>query len=421
MKTTNNFAPFLLLTFLVIYACGFETQSNEGINIEASHKTQNSAVVKLSGDDAGPTIELISDSTHKNFGKIALVGFNEMMLKKLSDEKLSEKDLASIVQVKVWQDSSANQDDLPPILGSYEVESGSILFKPRFSFVPGLKYAVWFANDWFLDPTASKPGHSKWTQTYFMIPKPDAIPTTFVSGVYPTSEKLPENLLKFYIHFSAPMRFGEAYQHIRLVEESGEQVQGAFLEIDQELWDAANQRFTLLFDPGRIKRELKPHLEEGLALQAGKSYELVISADWRDAKGYTLKKEFRKKFSIIEADRVSPNHQNWKFTLPHKGSSEPVKLDFPEPLDHALLHRMLVVLKEDSTRMEGEVVVSKHERRWEFVPVKPWQTGRYFIRVNTLLEDLAGNSLRNVFDVDMQHDRPVVNSELVSIPFNIDE
>jgi len=50
--------------------------------------------------------------------------------------------------------------------------------------------------------------------------------------------------------------------------------------------------------------------------------------------------------------------------------------------------------------MFGNVSISEMETRWEFVPEQPWQSGDYRIEVDTALEDLAGNKLNRVFDVD---------------------
>ena len=41
-----------------------------------------------------------------------------------------------------------------------------------------------------------------------------ARPATVVDAVDPPGDRLPENLLKFYLHFSAPMGRGEAYEHV---------------------------------------------------------------------------------------------------------------------------------------------------------------------------------------------------------------
>ncbi|MCH7864908.1 MAG: hypothetical protein IIC56_06820, partial [Proteobacteria bacterium] len=104
-----------------------------------------------------------------------------------------------------------------------------------------------------------------------------------MTQVYPSADVLPENLLKFYLHFSAPMSRGDSYQHIRLVRQNGSVVDLPFLELDQELWDRRQTRLTLLFDPGRIKRGLKPHEEVGPALKPGRRYTLEIDAHWLNA------------------------------------------------------------------------------------------------------------------------------------------
>ena len=74
----------------------------------------------------------------------------------------------------------------------------------------------------------------------------------------------------------------------------------AYLELDQELWDPSGTRFTLFFDPGRIKRGLKPREELGPALEENKQYALAISREWRDAKGNRLEEAFRKKAGLNE-------------------------------------------------------------------------------------------------------------------------
>src|SRR5438105_1654786 len=76
---------------------------------------------------------------------------------------------------------------------------------------------------------------------------------------------------------------GAAYHHIRLLDATGRPVDAPFLELEEELWSNDGMRFTLLFDPGRIKRGLKPREELGPVLGAGKSYTLVIDGAWPDA------------------------------------------------------------------------------------------------------------------------------------------
>ena len=54
---------------------------------------------------------------------------------------------------------------------------------------------------------------------------------TIVSDVYPTGD-VPENLLKLYLHFSAPMRRTGVYEHIHLTDKHGERIEAPFVEVD---------------------------------------------------------------------------------------------------------------------------------------------------------------------------------------------
>src|SRR5207302_1594426 len=113
------------------------------------------------------------------------------------------------------------------------------------------------------------------TEAVVGLPKPQTPPTKLVQ-VYPTADVLPENQLKFYLHFSAPMSRGEAYRRVHLIGEDGKEVETPFLELEEELWDGEGTRFTLFFHPGRVKRGLKPREEVGPTLEEGKRYTLVV-------------------------------------------------------------------------------------------------------------------------------------------------
>src|SRR5262249_11153664 len=140
------------------------------------------------------------------------------------------------------------------MLGTYRVADGVLRFEPRFPVTRGVRYrAVFDPNK--LPNQAVK--HARVTAE-FTVPKPKQEATTILSQVYPTRDRLPENQLKFYLHFSAPMSQGDAYRYIRLLDATGKEVRQAFLELGEELWDPQGTRFTLLFDPGRIKQGLKP-------------------------------------------------------------------------------------------------------------------------------------------------------------------
>jgi hypothetical protein len=241
-----------------------------------------------------------------------------------------------------------------------------------------------------------------------------------VENVYPTSNRLPENQLKFYLHFSAPMTQGNVYRHIKLLGPAGKEVDLPFLELQDELWDAQGKRFTLLFDPGRIKRGLKPREELGPVLEEGKTYTLVIDRKWTDAEGQPLQKSYRKTFKVLAPQNNRPDPKEWKLQPPRAGASKPLTVRFPRPLDHALLHRVLWVADANGKIIAGTVTVSHEETRWHFAPQQPWRAGTYALVVQTTLEDLAGNNIERPFEVDVFG--PIqrkVKARTVKIPFRV--
>src|SRR5205823_566240 len=192
-------------------------------------------------------------------------------------------------------------------------------------------------------------------------PKPADGTAASVEQVFPLSDRLPENLLRFYVHFATPMRRGEAYRHITLLNEKGTAIASPFLEISEELWDAAGQRLTMIINPGRIKRGLKPREDLGPVLEAGHSYILVIEAGWNDAAGQPLPHEFRKTFRAEPAVEQGVAPDQWSIDPPKSRTREPLSIRFPQPLDHALLHRALTINGPDHRPIAGDIAVTDNE------------------------------------------------------------
>ena len=252
------------------------------------------------------------------------------------------------------------------------------------------------------------------------IPKRVVAPSTVVANVYPSTNVLPENQLKFYIHFSASMSQGDAFEHIALLDESGARIEEPpFLIRAGELWDREFQRFTLFFDPGRVKRDLGPSLELGPALREGKRYTLVIDGKWIDAEGNPQKEEFRKTFTAGPPDRTPLDLDTWKIVT--SGTVEPVAVEFPEPMDHAILLRELDVLVSAGTPVEGAVTLDRDETRWILTPATPWKKGAYILRVGTSTADLAGNMVGRAFEVDLfEKVDERITRQTRDLPFRID-
>jgi hypothetical protein len=300
--------------------------------------------------------------------------------------------------------------------GSYTVEGDVLRFTPRFPLQPGITYRAIYR---FLRlPSAT--GHFEPLSASFRLPPPARTPPTSVRTIYPSAGTLPENLLKFYIHFSAPMSRGRAYEHIRLLDASGKPVELPFLELDEELWDPTMTRLTVFFDPGRIKRGVKPLEEVGAALLAGKRYTLEIRDTWRDGQGNPLV-GYRKTFLVGSPDRKTPDPARWKIQPPPAGTRSPLIVQFGEPMDHALATRLLSVVRmKDKHIVRGQVRLGSGELSWALSPRDAWQAGEYQLVVPTTIEDLAGNNIGKPFDVDLRaKGSKQVASQPVRITFTV--
>lgn len=293
--------------------------------------------------------------------------------------------------------------DAPSLLGITSATANGLRFEPRYPLEPGMRYRIELRQ-------AGAPPMIKIIE----IPAENRGAPTRLEAIYPSSDQLPENLLRVYLHFSAPMSRGEAYSHISLLDDAtGAVVELPFLELEQELWDPAGRRLTVLFDPGRIKRGLVPNVEAGLPLVPGRSYRLVISADWLDAQARPLDRGFEKRFSVTESDFNSPAPAAWQIEAPAAGTREPVVVSLVDPVDQALGLRLIDVLAGGQKVVSGEPALDDRETRWSFTPVKNWHAGLYRLRVEGTLEDPSGNSILRPFEV-MPGEPQVISPPTVS-------
>ena len=300
----------------------------------------------------------------------------------------------------------AGTGDVPPLMGSQELSGGKLIFTPRFPLAPGITLRAVLREP-------GKPSH----EVKFETARREATVRTRVAHVYPSVDVLPANQLKLYIEFSAPMARGEAWKRLHLVDDKGARVEVPFLEIEQELWDPDGERLTVLFDPGRIKRGLASLDEEGPSLEEGRAYTIQIDREWRDAQGTPLERGFEKRFRVGAQDREPPETSTWRIAAPRVGTTDPLVVHFPEPMDYALLLRLLHV-----SRVEGAASVGLNEKEWRFTPVQPWQAGQYELIADTWLEDLAGNRLGRAFDLDtFERVTKTVERKTVSLRFSVSD
>jgi len=356
-----------------------------------------------------------------NSGTVEAVGIDSGLLNKLRERKLSLEQWQRVFPVFVGKIYPEDGSATPPILGTYKIENQAIYFKPRFPFRLGLAHYARFdfiqlssLVDW---PNASG---RDFMENTFLLDKPASIATTTVTNIFPSADVVPANLLKVYIHFSAPMGPGNAHDYVHLLNSRNEEVALPFVEVEQGLWDRDRKRLTLFFHPGRLKRGVAPNLKMGPPLRKGETFRLILDRNWKDAYGNPLEKGFQKKFKVAADDRVPVSEKEWRVTTPSAGTRQPLVLNFPDPLDHALLSRMILIVDTNGNSCKGTIEISRSEMRWEFIPDSPWASGNYSVAVNTALEDLAGNNLNSVFDRESVHSGPQIETGgLAKIHFRV--
>jgi len=357
------------------------------------------------------------ESPDTNRAFVEITGLSTALLKQLRQANWKTEQWQRLLAVRAEQGDLVTDLGLPPMLGTYRVTADAVRFEPQFPIESGLMYRATLQPDQL--PGGKKPGAHP-ISSVFRRPARRTEPTTVVTQIFPSASVVPENLLKFYVHFSASMSGGHIYENIHLLNDGGKTVELPFLEIDEELWNPDMTRLTLFIDPGRIKRGVRPLEEIGPALEEGRGYTLIINQSWKDSAGIPLKQSFRKTFTVGPPDREPLDPARWKVLPPKPGTRDPLAILFPKPMDHALAQRMIQVAFAQGERLKGNIWLDDQERRWTFGPANVWRAGSYKLAIQTTIEDLAGNNIGKAFEVDVFDgvQRRLTNAT-VTVPFEI--
>jgi len=342
-------------------------------------------------------------------------GIPRAALAQLRQAGWTEEQWQALMRVSV---QSTNGAAPPAVVGRYEIDGAVLRFTPRFPFDDGRPYDVRF------DPSRL-PGvqsHAAVNPLAAVVTLPAIArtPSTVVSQIYPSARSVPANQLRLYLHFSAPMDRRSGYDHVKLLDDRGREVLETFLPLDADFWDRDGTRYTVFFDPGRVKRGILPNRQRGRALKPGRTYTLVVNRDWRDGHGQPLKQAFTHTFTATAPIERALSMKAWTIDTPLVGTRNPLTVTFPAPLDHGLLQRALGVAR-DGAPLDGDVTIEPGETVWRFAPRAPWLAGGYQLVALDFLEDLAGNRLGRAFEVDnFERTDPTPQPERFTLPFHVD-
>jgi hypothetical protein len=367
------------------------------------------AACNRSAASSRPAVRLVENAANPAASYVEVSGVDAATRNAVGQLTTTSPEWAGVLTVRVVDDSGTPSET--PIAGRYTVAGHSLRFTPLFPFDPGRHYEVRYAGH---APARAEPITER-----VALPAGAASAPTEVTQVYPSSDVVPENQLRMYIHFSAPMGRRGGVEHVRLLDESGREVVDPFLPLDAEFWNADRTRYTVFFDPGRQKRGILPNREMGPSLVEGHRYTLVVDQSWIDGHGKPLAQAFTRTFRVGPADMRPLDYSAWRVTPPAAGTRGPLSVEFPESLDHGLLLRAIGV-RRDGQALVGDVRIEAHETRWVMTPKDPWTAGRYELIALSILEDLAGNRIGRAFEV-IAFDRIEKAAEptVTSIPFTI--
>jgi hypothetical protein len=323
---------------------------------------------------------------------LTIDGFNAASLDALAAREAASPAWHDVVRIGVAGDRGGSPS-LPSMAGSFAVDGARVRFTPAFPFESGARYRV------VVDALALPGGaRDRVTFEFDVARAPVTSAATTVTRVSPQAETLPANLLRLYLHFSAPMGRDGGAGHVRLLDSDGRPIDDVFLPLDADLWNDDRTRYTMLLDPGRVKTGIAPNDAMGRALVAGRRYTLLVEPTWRDSHGRPLAAAFRHDFRAGPAIEAALDPARWRITPPRAGTRDALAVVFPHVMDEALAVRAIGV-GSASGPLDGQPSLGEDARTWRFVPARPWAGGRHALVALGILEDPSGNRIGRPFEL----------------------
>ena len=208
-------------------------------------------------------------------------------------------------------------------------------------------------------------------------------------GIWPAANRLPANILRFYVLFSEPAEAVFDRAQLRLITATSALVPDAFLMLNEELWSPDGRRLTVLMEPGRIKRGMGSDLTHEPALVPGRSYRLEVA---------TGGQVFFKVFGVLPPAMEPLLETQWHVSWPPAGSRQPLEVAFDRVMDNAIMADEVQVQGPDGVRLAGSQAMTDDSRRLVFRPVNRWEEADYRLVLSRRFEDVCGNRLGEALD-----------------------
>ena len=161
--------------------------------------------------------------------------------------------------------------------------------------------------------------------------------------VDPGGATLPANALRLYVWFDRPARLLVDARDVRLLDAGGAAIRGAFMDFGQALWSPDGRRLTLLFDPGRVKRDVEGSGDSVAPLVVGRTYQIAVG-------------DLRWRFTVAPAIRNPLEPSSWAIAAPKVATRNPLAIHFGRTMDAALLVSRLSVVGAEGATVRGQAI-----------------------------------------------------------------
>jgi hypothetical protein len=215
--------------------------------------------------------------------------------------------------------------------------------------------------------------------------------------VFPQSEVVPANILRWHFVFNRPVAVDRWIESVRLVDDQGDPVEHAFLDLPEGLWNTEGTVLTIMMHPGRIKSGVGV-VGEGLTLGIGRTCSIVVNLAGFALEEDHLTREHVHSFTAATEVGSALSAEDWIVRLPQAGTFAPLEVEFGRLMDIMSVQASLRVVDEGGVPISADIAM-QNDDKWVLIkPLQPWPAGKIAILPMHDLEDVTGQRLGDAFE-----------------------
>ncbi|MFS4418593.1 hypothetical protein [Maribacter sp. 2307ULW6-5] len=323
---------------------------------------------------------------HQVNGQSVEIASNSQIVVSLPGNIFSNEALADHTPYLYLGKPKMHRPEKTAILTDVTLEGNSLKIEPKFSLFDNTEYYILFPEAWNQRPYDFR------IEREVSKKNPPV-----VLNILPTTNQVPENLLRFYIVFSQSMQEGFVASHVKLYENDSE-VKHTFVPLKDDLWNKDRTIVTLILDPSRVKTNVGANVLLGRALKKGKHYKLVIASGWEGPDGNVTEETVTKTITVLPQVSEKLDTSTLTLNVPTKTTKEAITVQWHPLVDILLCQEMVRIVTDEGEVVKGRIAIDIKRNQWSFTPLLPWKRGSYQLLIEKTLEDHLGNNFKHPFD-----------------------